>query len=68
MSPVSPALTFTSAGRTPTMATVATPRYDEENKNVRSLGAKESGLGLKLHGEGEGEATALSVGLAVLDE
>ncbi|KAG9122002.1 hypothetical protein FRC07_001797 [Ceratobasidium sp. 392] len=72
MSPVSPALTFTSAGRTPTMATIATPRHEDENKGVRGLpqvhGGKETGLQLKLNGEGEGEATALAVGLAGIEE
>ncbi|KAF8734944.1 Mov34 protein, partial [Rhizoctonia solani] len=70
MSPVSPALTFTSSGRTPTMATIATPRHDDESKNVRGEGAKETGLDLKLdveEGE-EGEVTARAVGLAGLDE
>ncbi|CAE6471893.1 unnamed protein product [Rhizoctonia solani] len=70
MSPVSPALTFTSSGRTPTMATIATPRHDDESKNVRGEGAKETGLDLKLGlGEdGQGEVTARAVGLAGLDE
>ncbi|KAG8725318.1 hypothetical protein FRC09_002200 [Ceratobasidium sp. 395] len=73
MSPVSPALTFTSAGRTPTMATIATPRHEDDNKGVRSLlqvhgGGMESGLQLKLNGDGEGEATALAVGLAGIEE
>ncbi|KAF8755625.1 Mov34 protein [Rhizoctonia solani] len=66
MSPVSPALTFTSSGRTPTMAAIATPRHDDESKNVRGEGAKETGLDLKLdveEGE-EGEVTARAVGLA----
>ncbi|KAG8751957.1 hypothetical protein FRC11_008822 [Ceratobasidium sp. 423] len=70
MSPVSPALTFTSSGRTPTMATIATPRHDDENRNLRGEGAKETGLQLKLGGEedGDGEVTARAVGLAGLDE
>ncbi|KAJ1301899.1 hypothetical protein OPQ81_000739 [Rhizoctonia solani] len=70
MSPVSPALTFTSSGRTPTMATIATPRHDDESKNLRGEGAKETGLDLKLGVEedGDGEVTARAVGLAVLDE
>ncbi|CAE7112802.1 unnamed protein product [Rhizoctonia solani] len=66
MSPVSPALTFTSSGRTPTMATIATPRHDDESKNLRGEGTKETGLDLKLGMEGE--VTARAVGLAVLDE
>jgi hypothetical protein len=70
MSPVSPALTFTSSGRTPTMATIATPRHDDESKNMRGEGIKGTGLDLKLGGgeDGEGEVTALAVGLAGLDE
>ncbi|CAE6517230.1 unnamed protein product [Rhizoctonia solani] len=67
MSPVSPALTFTSSGRTPTMATIATPRHDDECKNLRGEGTKETGLDLKLGGE-DGELTARAVGLAGLDE
>ncbi|KAH7320471.1 hypothetical protein B0J17DRAFT_633714 [Rhizoctonia solani] len=70
MSPVSPALTFTSSGRTPIMATIATPRHDDESKNLRGEGAKETGLDLKLGVEedGDGEVTARAVGLAGLDE
>ncbi|CAE6372473.1 unnamed protein product [Rhizoctonia solani] len=69
MSPVSPALTFTSSGRTPTMATIATPRHGDENKSIRGEGEKETGLELKLGVEdGEGEVTARAVGLAGLDE
>ncbi|CAE6529588.1 unnamed protein product [Rhizoctonia solani] len=70
MSPVSPALTFTSSGRTPTMATIATPRHDDESKTLRGEGAKETGLQLKLGAEedGDGEVTARAVGLAGLDE
>ncbi|KAG8725317.1 hypothetical protein FRC09_002199 [Ceratobasidium sp. 395] len=72
MSPVSPALTFTSAGLTSTMATIATPRHEDDNRRVRVLpqahgGGKESGLQLKLNGDGEGEATALAVGLAGIE-
>lgn len=65
MSPVSPALTFTSAGRTPTMATIATPRYDGE-EGVK-IGA---GMNVKsvVHDGEDVELTALSVGLAVLDD
>ncbi|KAG8793264.1 hypothetical protein FRC12_003334 [Ceratobasidium sp. 428] len=73
MRPVSPVLTFTSAGRTPTMTTIATPRHEDDNKGVRSLpqvygGGKESGLQLKLNGEGEGEATTLATGLTGIEE
>ncbi|KAL5638096.1 hypothetical protein ACGC1H_002373 [Rhizoctonia solani] len=70
MSPVSPALTFTSSGRTPTMATIATPRHDDECKHLRGEGIKETGLDLKLGREedGDGEVTARAVGLAGLDE
>ncbi|KAB5589618.1 COP9 signalosome complex subunit 5 [Ceratobasidium theobromae] len=66
MSPVSPALTFTSAGRTPTMATIATPRHDDESKNIRGEG-EEAGLKLCLGGI-DGQVTALTVGLAGLDD
>ncbi|KAF8601897.1 hypothetical protein BDV93DRAFT_558070 [Ceratobasidium sp. AG-I] len=64
MSPVSPALTFTSVGRTPTVATIATPRYDGEE------GVK-IGAGLNVKGGHDGEdvgLTALAVGLAGLDD
>jgi hypothetical protein len=51
------------------MATIATPRHGDENKNIRGEGAKETGLELKLGVEdGEGEVTARAVGLAGLDE
>ncbi|KAG9082421.1 hypothetical protein FRC06_005084 [Ceratobasidium sp. 370] len=71
MSPASPALTFASAGRTPTMMTIATPRHEDDGKAVRGLpqvhgGGKESGLQLKLNGEDE--ATALSVRLDGIGE
>ncbi|KAG8742900.1 hypothetical protein FRC10_000759 [Ceratobasidium sp. 414] len=71
MSPASPALTFASAGRTPTLATVATPRHEDDGKAMRGLpqvhgGGKESGLQLKLNGEDV--ATALAVGLAGIEE
>ncbi|KAG8712745.1 hypothetical protein FRC09_019505 [Ceratobasidium sp. 395] len=75
MSPVLPVLTFTSAGRTSTTTTIATPRYEDNNKGARSLpqfhgGSKDSGLQPKLNHEcqGDGEATALAVGLARIEE
>ncbi|KAG8692388.1 hypothetical protein FRC09_011222 [Ceratobasidium sp. 395] len=53
-------LTFTSAGRTLMMATIATPHYEDDNKGARSLpqvhgGGKESGLQPKLNHECEDE-------------
>ncbi|QRV82266.1 RNA recognition motif protein [Ceratobasidium sp. AG-Ba] len=72
LSPVSPALTFTSNGRTPTMTTIATPRHEEDGKLAQAqtqAGRKETGLQLKLHGDNDGvSATALAVGLAGIDE